>query len=107
MSGHAASAGGRRRRRWCWLHPLSVISRATVAKENRGFLLSRPADMRLKTVMLTLSWRWRMRGAPRDDASWACELTWMPWLTTPSFTCEALECVEKEEVGAGGIGLVR
>lgn len=31
----------------------------------------------------------------------------MPWLTAPSFTCEAYECVEKEEVGAGGIGLVR
>jgi hypothetical protein len=39
--------------------------------------------------------------------SWAFELTWKPWLPAPSFTCEALEYVEEEEVGAGGIGLVR
>lgn len=89
----------------CILSPLLLAQPSQ--KENRGFLLSLPAEMRLKTVKLTLSWRRQMRGAPRDDASWACELTWMPWLTAPSFTCEALECVEKEEVGAGGIGLVR
>lgn len=35
------------------------------------------------------------------------ELTWMPWLPTPSFTCTLLEDVEEEEVDAGGIGLVR
>lgn len=63
--------------------------------------------MQLKTVELALCWRRRMRSVPRDEKSWACKLTLMPWLTAPSFTCEVFECVEREEVDAGGIGFVR
>lgn len=46
-------------------------------------------------------------GGFTEDSGRAFELTWMPWLPAPSFTCEALEYVEREEVGAGGIGLLR